>query len=365
MSYLFRPELYPEQVGCYMMRDNDHSLLYIGKAKNLRSRLRSYFKRNHTDKRIRELVSLIASIEVILVNNEMESLLLENNLIKIHQPPYNHALKREDSGFSYLHITDEPFPRIAAYYRTSVIDQNSSIVKHHSKNNNVESPNNSKLFGPFSSSRYRDNLLQLVTEQFGLRSCEAMPAKACLLAHIDRCSGICEQWITKEQYMEQTEAARKLLTLPQEQMIDYLYQLMQQYADQWRYEKAQKLLLLIQNLQLAAGQTQIVERQTDRQQLVSYFGDDHVCTIRIRHGMMVSLHFEAVSRHCITYLKEDYLQQPYDELITNVELDFTKLKAEWKRFELPVPKYTLPKKGLKSAWLKLCELNYQYRIGQK
>ncbi|WP_225446173.1 GIY-YIG nuclease family protein [Paenibacillus rhizovicinus] len=115
--FVFKASNYPEKPGCYLMRDAAGQLLYVGKSKKLRSRLRSYFTTRHTRKRTYELVANIASIEIILVNNETESLLLENNLIKIHKPPYNRALKKDNSGYAYLELTGERIPRLAVHYR--------------------------------------------------------------------------------------------------------------------------------------------------------------------------------------------------------------------------------------------------------
>lgn len=119
MPFHFIAAEYPESPGCYLMKNAAGGILYIGKSKNLRNRLRSYFTKQHEHKRIKQLVGEIAAIEVVLVNNEAESLLLENNLIKRHKPPYNRALMKEESGYAYLQFTKEKLPRLEVYYRNS------------------------------------------------------------------------------------------------------------------------------------------------------------------------------------------------------------------------------------------------------
>jgi excinuclease ABC subunit C len=118
MPFVFDPRAYPEQPGCYMMKNSAEQIIYIGKAKNLRNRLRSYFRQNLPTSKLRQLNAEIAGIEVVLVANETESLLLENNLIKLHKPKYNRALKRDNSGYAYLELTDEPIPRLMIHYRS-------------------------------------------------------------------------------------------------------------------------------------------------------------------------------------------------------------------------------------------------------
>ncbi|TYP68385.1 GIY-YIG nuclease family protein [Paenibacillus methanolicus] len=116
-SYTFRASDFPNKPGCYIMKSEDGRILYIGKSKALRKRLASYFRGKHDRKRIAQLVEQIAHIDVIVVNNEHESLLLENNLIKVHKPPFNRALKKDNSGYAYLKMTDGRFPRLDVHYR--------------------------------------------------------------------------------------------------------------------------------------------------------------------------------------------------------------------------------------------------------
>ncbi|MEF2247445.1 GIY-YIG nuclease family protein [Paenibacillus sp. IITD108] len=362
MPFHFQADQYPTSAGCYLMRNKEGELLYIGKAKNIRNRLRSYFTRQHTERKLIQLVEQVASIDVMLVNNEAESLLLENNLIKQHKPPFNRALIREETGYAYLQLTEEEFPRLAVYYRNR--DDSSSR------------PAAAKKFGPFKSSRYRDELASYITEQFGLRSCEAMPKKVCLLYHIHRCSGICEGLIGKEQYQQQAEEAALLLSRPADEIIASLYEQIQKCSDALHFEKAQKLLLTAQSLEAAAKEKQIVERQTDTRQAVLYFGENEVCILAIQHGLITGIHIEQLQKEPNdgTELSDAFIahydaEHCPDEIIVNRignrQLLLDKMKLLRKREAIKrQPALTIPKRGVKFELLQLAERNYFHYIEQ-
>jgi len=367
MPFHFQADQYPTSAGCYLMRNEEGELLYIGKAKNIRNRLRSYFTRQHTERKLIQLVERVATIDVMLVNNEAESLLLENNLIKQHKPPFNRALVREQSGYAYLQLTDEPFPRLAVYYRNRAASSAST------------QPDTSKKFGPFKSSRYRDELVNCITEHFGLRSCEVMPKKVCLLYHIHKCSGICEGLISEEQYKSQANEAEQLLSKPAHELIAYLYDQIQKFADAMQFEKAQKLFLTVQNLETAAGEKQIVERQTATKQAVLYFGENDVCIATIHHGLIKDIYVEPLQTKLAgtsnmelsdAFLADYYTAHYPDEIISNrmsnrqlvVETIRQIRKQKSKKRQ---PLLSLPKRGIKYELLQLCERNYQYYMEQQ
>jgi excinuclease ABC subunit C len=294
----------------------------------------------------------------MLVNNEAESLLLENNLIKQHKPPFNRALIREDSGYAYLQLTEEEFPRLAIYYRNR--DDQISASKSSA----------AKKFGPFKSSRYRDELANYITEQFGLRSCEIMPKKVCLLYHIHRCSGICEGLIDKKQYQLQSEEAALLLSKPSHEIIASLYEQIQKCSDALHFEKAQKLLLTAQSLEAAAKEKQIVERQTDTRQAVLYLGDNEVCILAISHGLITSIYIEQLPKgsndpaelsdaFIVQYAAEHDPDEIIVNRIGNRQLLVDKIQQLRKQKVIKrQPALTIPKRGVKYELLQLGERNY-------
>lgn len=354
MSFKFIAADYPNSPGCYLMKNPDEQILYIGKSKSLRNRLRSYFNREHTHKRFKQLVSEIAAIEVVLVNNESESLLLENNLIKIHKPPFNRALKRDNSGYAYLQITDERYPRLDIYYR----DRRRKQQGH--------APENSHRLGPFKSAGFRDALLTFVTEHYGLRTCKTMPKQVCLLYHIGKCSGVCEGKISEQDYLEDIREAAKLLENRGQGLLETLYAKMELYSEQLEFEKAQRLLYNIRILEQAADK-QIVDREAVIDQDVLYFGDEHVMLAKVQEGMLrdfqlLELGYMGEVASCDRFLETRYVNERPDEIIVNDKVDCKKVRSSINRRGKKSLIITQPKRGLKFDLLQLCKNNYDYRM---
>ncbi|MGO4545604.1 GIY-YIG nuclease family protein [Paenibacillus sp. 2TAB23] len=352
MSFPFKAADYPSSPGCYLMRNKDGRMIYIGKSKNLRSRLRSYFSKKHTHKKIIQLVQEIASIEVVLVNNEAESLLLENNLIKKHKPPFNRALKKDNSGYAYLQLTAEPLPRLDVYYRNRT-------GKAHPRE--LTAP---QRLGPFKNARFRDALLEFVTEHYGLRTCKTMPKKVCLLYHIGKCSGVCEEKISKQEYLSHVDQASVLLAHRGKALIQTLYQKMDDYASRMEFEKAQQMLVSIRNLEQASDK-QIVDREAFIDQDVIYFGSLHAMVAKVQAGMLTDFQLyklEPCSENaCDQFLMTRYANEMPDELIVNRLTDRKKVQQFFKT-KRRAPLLTEPKRGLKHDLLQLCKHNYEYRI---
>ncbi|MGN7456011.1 GIY-YIG nuclease family protein [Paenibacillus pasadenensis] len=360
MAFMFKAGDYPEKPGCYLMRDEQDRLLYVGKSKNLRSRLRSYFHTNHKSKRLRELVANIARIEVLLVNNETESLLLENNLIKIHKPPYNRALKKDNSGYAYLMLTDEEIPRLAVHYRD----------RREPEERIAATAAPGKRFGPFASARFRNELLEFVADHYKLRSCTKLPKRACLLYHIGRCGGICEGHMSREEYIEQVRQVSELLfDGNKDALVARMYAQMTEYAEQLKFEKAQNMLSHIRNLEKTPEQ-QIVDRETDLMQEVLYFGEDTVLVAKVQQGMLRELQLHGLDgggeAACDRFLIRRYREQQLpDELIVNRIADPAAVRRALRRpadRSRPALVITLPKRGLKHSLLQLCKQNYEFRM---
>lgn len=211
---------YPTAPGVYIMKDDADVVLYIGKAKNLRARLRSYFAKDVTIK-TRHLVARIDRIDYLLTGNEYEALLLENNLIKKHTPRYNINLK-DGKSYPVIRITNETYPRV---FRTRRIVQDGSLY-----------------FGPFTHVWMLESYLDLIERLYPLRKCRTPEIKPrptpCLYYHIGRCAAVCAGKTAHKEYMERIEAIKTLLSGKTDALRAQLRENMRDASEEQRYERA-------------------------------------------------------------------------------------------------------------------------------
>ncbi len=232
----FKSQDIPTNPGVYLYKDEAGEILYVGKAKSLRPRVKSYFANTDQPAKTRQLVLHIRNIDWIVVNNEVEALLLENKLVKQHTPKYNIDLK-DAKTFAYISLTREPYPRILTSRKVS---------------RKLES------FGPYTEGFIRQDLQRLVVRVFKLRTCKTMHKRACLNFHIHTCTAPCIGSVTLEQYTEQVKRARSLLNGNYQQIIEELNSQMHNASSQGKYEEALDLRNQIASIRLL-NQHQIVD----------------------------------------------------------------------------------------------------------
>ena len=219
----------PESPGCYQYFDDKGTIIYVGKAKNLKRRVFSYFNKEHDSNKTRVLVKQIRDIKYIVVDSEEDALLLENNLIKQYRPRYNVLLK-DDKTYPSIVVKNEYFPRVF---------QTRNIVR-----------DGSRYYGPYPSVYTAKVMLQMLKDLYPLRTCkypltpESIAEgryKVCLEYHIKRCKGPCEGLQTLEEYQQNISEIKEILRGNISQISKHLYEQMQTLAGELRFEEAQKI----------------------------------------------------------------------------------------------------------------------------
>ncbi|HVQ00300.1 MAG TPA: excinuclease ABC subunit UvrC [Candidatus Thermoplasmatota archaeon] len=251
----------PTNPGCYLFRDKDRTIIYVGKAKNIRKRVSTYFQRPALDPKTQLLIHSIASVDYIVTNTEVEAFILENTLIKRHQPKYNINLK-DAKSYAFIQVTDETFPRLL-------------IAR-----GKPSGPG--RFYGPFVSGQERDYVLQFLNRTLALRTCRRLPKRACLRYHIHVCDAPCIGCINAEDYGKKIHNAQLILSGKTQELLKQLEHGMHEHSKRQEFEKA----LLLRNQQEAIAHLQ--ERQTMQRQ-ISY--DEDVVNYLVRNDTVYLMLF--------------------------------------------------------------------------
>ncbi|MCX6745520.1 MAG: excinuclease ABC subunit UvrC, partial [Candidatus Parcubacteria bacterium] len=207
---------YPHKPGCYLYKDKNNQVIYVGKAKDLQKRISQYFVKKELDPKTQLLVKNIADVEFITTNNEVEALLLEQSLIHQYQPRYNIDL-RGDIRYAYIKVTDEKFPRLITSRK---------ITK------------GGRYYGPYTEGSARRLILKTLGDIFKIRTCNQMPKKVCLQYHIGRCTGPCQGFISEPDYLFNIKNAERLLKGETKQILADLVKRMKEASAKQQYELA-------------------------------------------------------------------------------------------------------------------------------
>lgn len=340
----------PESPGVYQYFDKENKILYVGKAKNLKKRVSSYFNKQHDTARLNVLVKKIAAIKHIVVETEMDALLLENSLIKNLQPRYNILLK-DDKTYPWICIKNERFPRV---FTTR------NVIK-----------DGSEYFGPYTSGKILHALLNLIKELYPLRTCnyDLSPQnirnekyKVCLEFHIGNCMGPCEGLETEEEYLQKIQAIRAILKGDFKENLRDFKTLMMKYAEEMRFEEAQRVKEKIETLENFQAKSTVVNPKISNVDVFSIVSDEssaYVNMLQIKNGAIIRSH---------TLELKKKLDETDEELLT---LAIVELRERFKLYsrEIIVPfavelgenfKITIPKSGDKKQLLDLSERNARY-----
>jgi excinuclease ABC subunit C len=345
----------PDGPGVYQYYDKDGKILYVGKAKNLKKRVSSYFNKIHDAAKTNVLVKKIVTIKHIVVPTETDALLLENNLIKTLQPRYN-VLLRDDKSYPWLCIKKEPFSRIFATRR---------MVK-----------DGSEYFGPYTSFKTVNTILELIKELYPLRTCNydlsqsninSGKFKVCLEYHIGNCKGPCEGHESLENYQKQVDAIREILKGNFKESMKDFKRVMIELAQDMHFEEAQKIKEKIEVLENYQSRSTIVNPKITNIDVFSIVSDEsaaYINFLQISHGSIIRSHTMEIKKK---------LEETDEELL---ELAIIELRERFQLLsrEIIVPftvdlgeqiKVTVPQLGDKKQILDLSIRNAKfYRIEQ-
>ncbi len=250
-------ELLPDNPGCYLYKDNIGEIIYVGKAKNLKNRVKSYFTGTH-NKKTQTLVSKIEDLEYIIVNSEKEALLLENNLIKKYRPYFNIRLK-DDKSYPYLMVTKEEHPRLL-------------MTRKYKKNNkNI-------YFGPYVDIKSAMEVKKILDKIYPLRKCNPVEKRPCMYYQIGQCIGPCAKKITPDEYKTQINKIKSFLTGNTKEILEDLNNKMQDHVKNLEFEAAGQIHSYIKSIEVSV-QNQVVadSNNIDRDYIGYSFNNDYIC----------------------------------------------------------------------------------------
>jgi len=340
----------PDSPGVYQYYDKDEKLLYVGKAKNIKKRVSSYFTKNFDNNRTRILVKKIATIRHIVVETETDALLLENNLIKKYQPRYNVLLK-DDKSYPWICIKRERFPRVFTTRQ---------VIK-----------DGSEYYGPYTSMKTVHTLMDLIRGLYPLRTCNYDLSrknikdgkfKVCLEYHLGNCLGPCEGLFSEKDYMDNIEAIRNIVKGNFKESLHKFRTQMKLYAAQMKFEEAQKIKEKIDILENYQSKSTVVNPKINNVDVFSIISDEsyaYVNFLQISHGAIIRSHTLEIKKKLdesdenLILLAIVELQQRFNSFSKEIYVPFKVDLGE----EIKVH---VPKLGDKKHILDLSERNAKY-----
>ncbi|ADO78018.1 excinuclease ABC subunit UvrC [Halanaerobium praevalens] len=353
----------PRQPGVYLMKDETGMIIYVGKAKSLRNRVRSYFRKNNQTYKTQMLVKYIADFDYIMTDTEVEAYILEANLIKKHQPKFNIRLK-DDKSYPYIKITKNvDFPRV---FKTRIV-----------KNDGAE------YFGPFADVDAIYKTLDVIKDIFQLRSCKKElkandpEDRPCLNYHIDKCLGPCIGAVSKEDYHQLIDQVCLFLSGKQSQLKKQVEVQMKEAAAQRNFEKAARFRDALKAFtKLSESQKVMTDKNIDQDVVALVQGtENQACAqlLLIRSGRLLGQEYfilEGTEAELESETMASFLQQYYeqaagipDELLLNTKLEEQDLLGQ-RLAEIKNKKVSIqyPQKGDKKKMLEMAERNAQQNL---
>lgn len=343
--------LVPNKPGCYLMKNEDGVIIYVGKAKKLKNRLSSYFRGTHTGKTAR-LVSEIRDFEYVVVGSEKESLVLELNLIKKYDPKYN-ILLRDDKRYPYIELTNEDVPRLV-------------IVR----NVNRRKKNQTRIFGPYPNVTAARNTVNLLNRIYPLRKCRTYQKKPCLYYHIGQCLGYCTNQVPKEQLKELEEEILKFLRGDASSVLKKIETDMLEASQSLNFERAKELKELRDYIQITLQKQKVEINDITSRDVFGYYVDKGYLSMQVffirggkileRHSAIFPLVDEVeneVSRYIATFYEKDIL--PPKEIMMPEIPGIPELESY---LEIPIH---VPIRGVKKKLVDMACKNAEIALNEK
>ena len=341
----------PSQPGIYQYFDNTGKIIYVGKAKNLKKRVSSYFTKKHENRKTALLVRSISDIKHMVVETEGDALLLENNLIKKYQPRYNVRLK-DDKSYPWIVVKNERFPRVF---------QTRNVIK-----------DGSAYFGPYTSVYTVRTLLELFRKIYKLRTCnfnlseenvENGKHKVCLEYHIGNCLGPCERKVKTNFYDQNIEQIRDILKGNISGVIKYLKDLMQEYAVDYRFEEANEIKEKLISLEKFQGRSTVVSSTITDVDVFSIDEDKNFAFInylKVIKGAIVQTYTMEIKKS-LDESKQELLEYAIFDIRQKIYSNANELLVPLKlEISFEGVKIHIPQKGEKKKLLELSERNAKY-----
>jgi excinuclease ABC subunit C len=333
----------PKNPGCYLFRDDEGEILYIGKAKDLKKRVSSYFQKHDHDKKTRMLLENSGSVDFIVTSTEVEALILENSLIKKHQPRFNINLK-DAKQYAFIHLTNEPFPSIRIARKAA---------------------GDGTYFGPFVSAAERDHIRDVVRKTFRLRTCKKLPRRACLRYHIHTCSAPCIGEISSGDYDKEVRKASLVLKGKTGELLASLRDEMAGRSSAEAYEDAILIRDQIRALEHLSDRQDIARRKGGDEDIINYCvhaGTVHLMLFNVYQGTLGNKSEYSFDHHPDFF--EEFLVQYYSDNPIPSEVVLPEEVADSIEEFLAITKgkkvtVTVPKMGAKKRLLDLVSRNIE------
>ena len=344
----------PSEPGVYRYYDKKGEILYVGKAKNLKNRVLSYFNKSQIGYKTRMMVSKIVRLETTVVNSEYDALLLENNLIKEYQPFYNILLK-DDKSYPWICIKKEPFPRV--FLTRNVIKDGS------------------EYYGPYAKVKQAKTLIEVIKNIYKLRTCSLNLApekikegkyKVCLEYHIKNCAGPCEGLESEEEYAQKLNAIRGIIKGEFKAAREYLEAEMYNYAAKLEFENAQQSKEKLQILENYQTHTTIVSSNINDVDVFGIISDEaaaYVNYFKIKNGSIIQSYTTEIKK-MLDETDEEILEEALIEIRNKFNSTSTEIFLPFHlNIEIPHVKLIVPKLGDKKRIVELSEKNaMEYRV---